>query len=56
MLVCAVLPGAVDTTLLKDSDFEIAPSDLLQPSYPARRIFGVAAGKEESGALIEVYS
>ena len=54
--VYAVLPGAVDTTLIANSGLEIAPSDLLKPGYLARRIFAVAAGKEKSGALIEVYS
>ena len=54
--VYAVLPGAVDTTLIADSGLEIAPSDLLKPGYLASRIFAVAAGKEKSGTLIEVYS
>ena len=54
--VYAVLPGAVDTTLIADSGLDIAPSDLLKPAYLARRIFAVAAGREKSGALIEVYS
>ncbi len=54
--VYAVLPGAVDTTLIADSGLDIAPSDLLKPAYLARRIFAAAAGSEKSGALIEVYS
>lgn len=54
--VYAVLPGAVDTTLIADSGLEIAPSDLLKPGYLARKIFAVAASKKKSGALIEVYS
>ena len=54
--VYAVLPGAVDTTLIEDSGLDIAPSDLLKPAYLARRIFAAAAGGEKSGALIEVYS
>lgn len=54
--VYAVLPGAVDTTLISDSGLEIDASDLLEPGYVARRIFGVAEGKEKSGAFIEVYS
>jgi 3-oxoacyl-[acyl-carrier protein] reductase len=54
--VYAVLPGAVDTTLIADSGLEIAPSDLLKPAYLARRIFAAAVGREKSGTLIEVYS
>lgn len=54
--VYAVLPGAVDTTLIAGSGLEIAPSDLLKPEHVARRIFAVAAGTKKSGALIEVYA
>jgi 3-oxoacyl-[acyl-carrier protein] reductase len=54
--IYAVLPGAVDTTLLANSGLDIAPSDALKPEQVARRIFAAAAGKEPSGALIEVYS
>jgi 3-oxoacyl-[acyl-carrier protein] reductase len=54
--VYAMLPGAVDTTLVADSVLDIAPADLLKPGYLARRIFAAAAGREKSGTLIEVYS
>jgi 3alpha(or 20beta)-hydroxysteroid dehydrogenase len=54
--IYAVLPGAVDTTLIADSGLEIDPSELLKPDYLGRRIVRAAAGKEESGTLIEVYS
>lgn len=54
--IYAVLPGAVDTQLIKDSDFEIDPSELLRPEYVARKIFEAAQGRKKSGALITVYS
>ena len=54
--VYAVLPGAVDTTLIANSGLDIAPSDLLKPAYLASRIFAAAAGREKSGTLIEIYS
>ena len=54
--IYAVLPGAVDTQLIKDSDFEIDSSELLKPDYVARKIFEAAGGKKKSGALITVYS
>lgn len=54
--IYAVLPGAVATQLIKDSDFEIDPSELLKPEYVARKIFEAAKGKKKSGALITVYS
>jgi len=54
--VYAVLPGAVDTTLVADSGLEIDPADLLKPGYLARRIFAVAEGKKPTGSLVEVYS
>ena len=54
--IYAVLPGAVDTQLLKESDFEIDSSVLLKPDYVARKIYGAAEGKKKSGALITVYS
>ena len=54
--VYAVLPWAVNTTLLSGSDLEIAPSELLEPEYVAGRIFKAASGKRKSGTLFEVYS
>ncbi len=54
--VYAVLPGAVDTTLLADSRFQMDPADLLEPEYVARKIFKAAEGRRKSGALITVYS
>ena len=54
--VYAVLPGAVDTTLVAGSGLEMDPADLLKPEYLARRIFAVAEGKASSGSLVEVYS
>ncbi|MHB8771965.1 MAG: SDR family NAD(P)-dependent oxidoreductase [Syntrophales bacterium] len=54
--VYAVLPGAVDTTLIAASGLAIDPADLLKPGYVARRIVAVAAGRKKSGTLIEVYS
>ncbi len=54
--VYAVLPGAVDTTLIGDSGLPIDEADLLKPEYIARRIFEVARGKGKTGTLVEVYS
>ncbi|MBI4768055.1 MAG: SDR family oxidoreductase [Deltaproteobacteria bacterium] len=54
--IYAVLPGAVDTTLLADSGFQMDPSDLLRPEYVARKIFEAAQGRRRSGSLITVYS
>jgi NAD(P)-dependent dehydrogenase (short-subunit alcohol dehydrogenase family) len=54
--IYAVLPGAVDTALLAGSGLEIDPSEVMKPAHVAQRIFDVAAGKERSGTLIEVYS
>ncbi len=54
--IYAVLPGAVNTTLLADSGFQMDPSDLLRPEYVAHKIFGVAQGRRRSGSLITVYS
>jgi 3-oxoacyl-[acyl-carrier protein] reductase len=54
--VYAVLPGALDTPLVAGSGLEIDPSDLLKPDDLGRRVVEVAAGREESGTLIEVYS
>lgn len=52
----AVLPWAVDTTLLSGSDFEMDPSEMLAPEYVARRIFEASEGRRKSGALFKVYS
>ena len=54
--IYAVLPGAVDTTLLADSGFQMDPSDLLRPEYVARKIFLAARGRRKSVSLITVYS
>jgi NAD(P)-dependent dehydrogenase (short-subunit alcohol dehydrogenase family) len=52
----AVLPGAVDTGLLKGLDLGLDASEVLRPEYVGRRIFEVAQGKRKSGQLVEVYS
>lgn len=54
--VYAVLPWAVNTTLLSGSNLDLDPSQVLTPEYVARRIFEVAKGRKKSGTLIEVYS
>jgi 3-oxoacyl-[acyl-carrier protein] reductase len=54
--VYAVLPWAVNTTLVSDSGLELDPSELLAPEYVARRIFEAAKARKKSGTLIEVYS
>jgi 3-oxoacyl-[acyl-carrier protein] reductase len=54
--VFAVLPGAVNTSLISDVGLEMDPSELMAPDYLARRIFEVAEGKEQTGKLVEVYS
>jgi 3-oxoacyl-[acyl-carrier protein] reductase len=54
--IYAVLPGAVDTSLLAGSDLEIDASELLKPEYLAETVFAAAEAKKESGALIEVYT
>lgn len=54
--IYAVLPGAVDTTLLADSGFQLDPSDLLRPEYIAHKIFLAAQGRRRSGSLVTVYS
>jgi 3-oxoacyl-[acyl-carrier protein] reductase len=54
--IYAVLPGAVDTSLLSDSGFQMDSSDLLRPEYVARKIFAAARGRRKSGSLITVYS
>jgi 3-oxoacyl-[acyl-carrier protein] reductase len=53
--IYAVLPGAVDTTLLAGSEFQLDPSQLMKPEHVARKIFQTAEGKGTSGELIEVY-
>ncbi|MGC2063476.1 MAG: SDR family oxidoreductase [Thermodesulfovibrionales bacterium] len=53
--VYAVLPWAVNTTLLSDSDLVLDPSGVLAPEYVAGKIFEAAKGKKKSGTLIEVY-
>jgi 3-oxoacyl-[acyl-carrier protein] reductase len=54
--VYAVLPWAVNTTLLSGIDLEIQPSEMLAPDYVAGRIFEAARGKRKSGILFKVYS
>lgn len=54
--VYAVLPWAVNTTLMSGSSLVIDPSELLAPEYVAERIFEAAKGKEKTGSLFEVYS
>jgi len=56
ILVYAVLPGAVNTTLIADTDLDIEPSELMEPEYLAEKIFEAAKGKRKTGALFEVYS
>lgn len=53
--IYAVLPWAVNTTILTGSDIDIDPSEVLTPEYVARRIFEAARGKKKSGTLFEVY-
>jgi 3-oxoacyl-[acyl-carrier protein] reductase len=54
--IYAVLPWAVNTTLLTGSDLDLDPSEVLAPEYVAGKIFEAARGKKKSGTLIEVYS
>ncbi len=54
--IYAVLPWAVNTTLLSGSALKLDPSEVLAPEYVARRIFEAAKGRKKSGALFEVYS
>ncbi len=54
--VYAVLPWAVNTSLLSGSALKIDPADLLTPEYVAEKIFESAKGKRKSGTLFEVYS
>jgi 3alpha(or 20beta)-hydroxysteroid dehydrogenase len=56
LYVYAVLPGAVNTTLISDIGLELDTTELLDPEYLAARIFEAARGKRKSGALFEVYS
>ena len=54
--VYAVLPWAVNTTLMSGSSLVLDPSELLTPEYVAGRIFEAARGKRKSGTLFKVYS
>lgn len=54
--VYAVLPGAVNTQLVKGSGFDLDPSQLMTPEHVAGKIFKLAEGVEKSGRSIEVYS
>jgi 3-oxoacyl-[acyl-carrier protein] reductase len=54
--IYAVLPGAVATGLLAGSDFQMDPSEMLQPDHVARKIVETARGKKRSGSLVTVYS
>lgn len=54
--IYAILPGAVDTTLIQRSGPAIDASEMLRPDCLGRRIFEVAAGKYEPGTLIDIYS
>jgi NAD(P)-dependent dehydrogenase (short-subunit alcohol dehydrogenase family) len=54
--VYAVLPGAVNTQLIRGSGFDLDPSTLMTPEHVAERIFKLAEGAEKSGRSIEVYS
>ncbi|MDA8387442.1 MAG: SDR family NAD(P)-dependent oxidoreductase [Nitrospiraceae bacterium] len=56
ILVYAVLPWAVNTTLGAGSGLELDPSQLLTPEYVAGRIFEAARGRRKTGALFEVHS
>lgn len=56
ILVYAVLPWAVNTTLAAGSGLELDPSQLLPPEYVAGRIYDAARGRKKSGSLFEVYS
>ncbi|MCL5021776.1 MAG: SDR family oxidoreductase [Nitrospirae bacterium] len=53
--VYAVLPWAVDTTLLAGTDLGLDPSKVLSPEYVAGKIFKAAGGRRKSGSLLEVY-
>lgn len=54
--IYAVLPGAVDTTLISDTGLEMEPSELLAPEHVANKIFGLAEGRRKSGQSVTVYS
>ena len=56
LYIYAILPWAVNTTLLKDSDLDLDPSEVLAPEYVASKIFEAARGKKKSGTFFEVYS
>ena len=53
--VYAVLPWAVNTTLLAGSGLALDPSEVLAPEYVAGKIFEAAKGKKKTGHLFEVY-
>jgi 3-oxoacyl-[acyl-carrier protein] reductase len=54
--IYAVLPGAVNTTLISDTGLEMKPSELLAPEHVANKIFGLAEGRRKSGQSVTVYS
>jgi len=54
--VYAVLPGAVNTQLIRGSGFDLDPSQLMTPEHVAEKIFKLAEGEEKSGRSVEVYS
>jgi hypothetical protein len=54
-LTYAVLPWAVNTTLLSGSGLALDPSEVLAPEYVAGNIFEAAKGKKKTGYLFEVY-
>lgn len=56
LYIYAVLPWAVNTTLLKDSGLGLNSTEMLAPEYVAAKIFEAAKGKKKSGTLFEVYS
>lgn len=53
--VYAVLPWAVDTTLLAGSDLVLDPSEVLKSEYVAKRIFAVVGGGKSSRAMVKVH-
>jgi 3-oxoacyl-[acyl-carrier protein] reductase len=56
LYIYAVLPWAVNTTLLMDSGLDLNPSEVLAPEYVAGKIFEAARGRKKSGTLFEVYT